>query len=133
MKIRKLTGTMLIGLMLCGCVMHRQTQPEVEGRLIDSAGKPVSGAKITLEREQTLSDDNGRFAFQSQHEWIFFLPIGPMDWIYHTPLQISVNGKEYDAEAGGGLGGPHNLEGKVYKVICTLPDLPGEARCQSGL
>ena len=133
MKPGKIAGAMLIALALSSCIMHRQTQPEVEGCLIDRTGKPVPGAKITLEREQTLSDDKGRFGFQGQHEWIFFLPIGPMDWMYHTSLQMSANGKEYEAESGGGPGGPHELEGKAYNVICTLPDLPGKARCQSGL
>ncbi len=133
MKTGKIAGVMLIALTLCGCIMHRQTQPEVAGRLIDRTGKPVPGAKITLENEQTLSDDKGRFGFQRQHEWIFFLPIGPMDWMYHTSLEMSTNGKEYEAELGGGFGGPHELEGKTYNVICILPDLPGKARCQSGL
>ena len=67
MKPGKIAGAMLIALTLSSCIMHRQTQPEVEGRLIDRTGKPVPGAKITLEREQTLSDDKGRFGFQGQH------------------------------------------------------------------
>ena len=72
MKPGKIAGAMLIALTLSSCIMHRQTQPEVEGRLIDRTGKPVPGAKITLEREQTLSDDRGVLVFRASMSGSFF-------------------------------------------------------------
>ncbi|MES0264295.1 carboxypeptidase-like regulatory domain-containing protein [Citrobacter sedlakii] len=137
MKAGMLAGIIAIALLQSGCMIHRQTQPEVEGRLIDSAGKPVSGATVVLASHAekpvtTLSDKEGRFAFPPQHEWAFFLPIGPMDWFYATSLQVNANGKAYEAETGGGVGGPFELEGDVLKVVCRVPDTSGEMACSFG-
>lgn len=41
---------MLTVLRQSGCVAHHQIQPVVEGRLTDSAGQPVQGAEMTLDR-----------------------------------------------------------------------------------
>ena len=138
MKAGMMAGAIVIALLQSGCVIHRQTQPEVEGRLIDSGGRPVTHARLTLvgtadKPDETLSDNDGRFAFQPQHEWIFFLPIGPMDWFYHSLLRANANGNVYEGNLGGGPGGPFALEDKVIKVVCTVPDEPGEMICRYGL
>lgn len=134
MKAGIMAGVMAIALLQSGCVVHHQILPEVGGQLVNNAGNPVSGAELTLvsteESIQTYSDDNGRFAFQPAYKWTFFLPVGPMDWYFHTSLHVSMNGKDYETELGGAFGGPHALEGRKFNVTCTLPDKPGEVTCQ---
>ncbi|POT56770.1 carboxypeptidase regulatory-like domain-containing protein [Citrobacter amalonaticus] len=124
----KRTGAavVLIALLQSGCVAYHQTQPAVEGRLTDNGGKPVQGAEITLESNapsvSTVSDRDGFFSFPNKYEWTFFLPIGPMDWIYRSTLRISAEGKTYEARLGGRFGGVYAADGEAYRVICTLPD-----------
>lgn len=137
MKTGMMAGVVLIAFLQCGCVIHRQTQPEVAGRLVDSAGKPVAGASVMLTSGAetpvtTVSDKEGRFTFQPQHEWAFFLPIGPVDWFYHTSLRANANGREYEADTGGSVGGPFGLEDKTLTVVCAIPDEPGKMDCQLG-
>lgn len=117
---------MLTVLLQSGCVAYHQTQPAVEGRLTDSTGQPVQGADITLDSNaspvSTVSNRDGFFSFPDKYEWTFFLPIGPVDWIYRSALRISFEGKAYEAQLGGRFGGVYEANGEAYSVICTLPD-----------
>ena len=68
--------TLLISLcLLQGCVTRYQSQPEVNGQLLDNAGNPIAGAQITLtgsgDSADTLSDSDGRFSFNKAHKWAF--------------------------------------------------------------
>lgn len=134
------SAVLLTVILQSGCVAHHQTQPAVQGRLTDCAGQPVQGAEITLNSNaspvSTVSDRDGFFSFPDKYEWTFFLPIGPMDWIYRSALHISAEGDSYEVELGGRLGGVHAADGEAYRVTCSLPDashsIPKAGICQPG-
>lgn len=117
--------TLLAALLLSGCVAYTQSRPQVEGRLLDSHGQPVAGAEIVLESYKplasTVSDSAGRFAFTADHEWSFFLPIGPIDKINMSRLDISARGQRYNVLLSYGLSGPYGSGPAGMRVVCTLP------------
>lgn len=111
--------------LLQGCVTRYQSQPEVTGQLLDSAGRPQAGAQITLtgsgDAADTLTDADGRFSFNKAHKWAFYLPIGPIDWMHRAELHIRAPGGEYDYLLSSRLGNAHELDGAQYHVQCKLP------------
>jgi hypothetical protein len=48
MATRFWPGIALLALLQSGCVAYTQSQPALEGRLVDSSGKPIPAATITL-------------------------------------------------------------------------------------
>lgn len=115
----------LLVLLQSGCVAYTQSQPAIEGRLLDSTGKPVPAANITLKsfrpRATTVTDSEGFFAFAGEHEWSFFLPIGPADKVNLFSLLISAQGQQYDVLLFQKLSGPYGLGLTELGVLCTLP------------
>lgn len=125
MQKRFCLGLILVALLQSGCVTHYQSQPMVEGELLDSHGQPLAGASVTYSSNagetSALSDNNGRFSFPAKHKWVFFLPIGPMDWVHRAGLHFQTATQQYDYLAAGGLGNAHELDGVEIGVICQLP------------
>ncbi|HEP1064320.1 TPA: carboxypeptidase regulatory-like domain-containing protein [Klebsiella aerogenes] len=118
--------TLLISLcLLQGCVTRYQSQPEVNGQLLDNAGKPIAGAKITLtssgDSADTLSDSDGRFSFNKAHKWAFYLPIGPIDWMHRAELHFTTPHGEYAYLLTSRMGNAHELDGAQYHVRCKIP------------
>lgn len=115
----------LIALLQSGCVTHYQNQPRVEGRVLDRHGQPLAGVGITLESNagasRIVSDRAGRFSFPAKHEWAFYLPLGPMDWMHRAQLRIQTATRQYDYFIAGGLGNSHVMDGAEFGVICQLP------------
>lgn len=125
MATRFWPGIALLALLQSGCVAYTQSQPALEGRLLDSMGKAVPGANITLKNYRpgasTVTDSGGFFAFEGEHEWSFFLPIGPIDKMNMTQLNISAQGQEYEVLLSYGLSGPYWSSPSEVGVLCTLP------------
>jgi len=111
MATRFWPGIALLALLQSGCVAYTQSQPALEGRLVDSSGKPITAATITLKSYRpgasTVTDSKGFFAFADEHEWSFFLPVGPIDKINLSRLLISAQGQQYDVLLSYGLSGPY--------------------------
>lgn len=132
MATRFWPGIALLALLQSGCVAYTQSQPALEGRLLDSTGKPVPAANITLKSNRpgasTVTDSKGFFAFAGEKEWSFFLPIGPVDKINLSQLHISAQGQQYDVLLSYGLSGPYGSGPSEMGVVCTLPQaqLPRE-------
>ncbi|WP_437890900.1 carboxypeptidase-like regulatory domain-containing protein [Phytobacter sp. V91] len=118
-------GIILLVLLQSGCVAYTQSQPRVEGQLLDSAGNAVTGADITLKSNapdaSTITDSNGFFAFPGDHEWSFFLPIGPIDKLNRSQLLIDAQGQHYDILLSSGLSGPYGSGPSEMGVVCRLP------------
>jgi hypothetical protein len=118
-------GIILLALLQSGCAAYTRSQPVVEGRLLDSDGHAVSGANITLKSNgpaaSTVTDSNGFFAFTGDHEWSFFLPIGPIDKVNINRLLISAREQHYDVILSYGLSGPYGSGPAEIGVVCTLP------------
>lgn len=93
--------------------------------MLDSHGQPLAGVDVTLTSNagetSVLSDSNGRFSFPAKHEWTFFLPIGPIDWIHRADLHIRTATQQYDYSVAGRLGNAHEMDGAAFGVICQLP------------
>ncbi len=125
MTTRFWQGVALLALLQSGCVAYTQSEPALEGRLLDSTGKPVPAANIMLKSYRpgpsTVTDSEGFFAFEGEHEWSFFLPIGPIDKMNMTQLNISARGQEYDVVLSYGLSGPYGSSPSEVGVLCTLP------------
>ena len=126
MATRFWPGVALLALLQSGCVAYTQSQPALEGRLLDSSGKPIPAATITLKSHRpgasTVTDSKGFFAFVGEHEWSFFLPIGPIDKINLSRLLISAQGQQYDVLLSYGLSGPYGSGPSEVGVLCTLPE-----------
>lgn len=120
-------GIMLLVLLQSGCVAYTQSRPVVEGRLLDSSGNAVPGANITLKSNgpdaSTVTDSHGFFAFTGDHEWSFFLPIGPIDKVNITRLLIGARGQQYDNLLSYRISGPYGSGPSETGVICTLPQV----------
>lgn len=125
MTTRFWPGIALLALLQSGCVAYTQSQPALEGRLLDSSGKPVSAANIMLKSHRPeagiVTDSRGFFAFPGEHEWSFFLPIGPIDKMNMTQLNIRAQGQEYEVLLSYGLSGPYGSSPAEVGVLCTLP------------
>lgn len=124
MATRFWPGVALLALLQSGCVAYTQSEPALEGRLLDSTGKPVPAANIMRKSYRsgasTVTDSKGFFAFEGEHEWSFFLPIGPIDKINMTQLNISAQGQEYEVLLSYGLSGPYGSSPSEVGVLCTL-------------
>ena len=118
-------GILVLALLQSGCVAYTQSQPIVEGRLLDSSGNALPGANITLKSNgpdaSAVTDSKGFFAFTGDHEWSFFLPIGPIDKMNVSRLLIRASGQNYDVLLSSGLSGPYGSGPSEMGVICTLP------------
>ena len=125
MSRQYLPALVVAAFLLNGCVIHEQVQPKVEGRLVDSNGKPVADAMITLDytrpASQTVTDHDGYFAFEDKYEWQIFIPIGPADKFVHVALRIDAGEQQYESSLGGGVGGALSFNDLEFSVLCTLP------------
>ncbi|WP_312948246.1 carboxypeptidase regulatory-like domain-containing protein [Superficieibacter sp.] len=112
-------------LLQSGCVTWYQSQPKVEGLMLNSQGQPLADQQVTLESnagsETTQSDGAGRFTFSGKHELAFFIPIGPIDWIHQAKLQVPAAGQVNTFNLGGAFGNSHAFDGAQFAVVCQIP------------
>lgn len=136
MTTRFWPAIVMMALLQSGCVARTQSQPAVEARLLDSSGNPVSGAEITLKSNgpdaRTVSDSNGVFTFSGEHEWSFFLPIGPIDKVNISRLLITAQGQHYDELLSYRLSGPFGGGPAEMSVVCTLPKTQEAPKPETG-
>lgn len=125
MSTRFLPWAIVAALLQSGCVTYTQSQPKVEGHLIDSQGKAIAGADITLSSNSpdasTVTDSNGFFSFPGAHQWSLFLPLGPIDKINRSALIIRARDRQYAVPLDYGIGGPYASGLSEAGLLCILP------------